>query len=79
MHTDEVLAGVWGKVSAQARAVVGREALSKAYGVQVACQIGALAGLGQESLQQANTGVDYLMTLPNSPATDTRAALTGLQ
>ncbi|WP_162954544.1 M48 family metallopeptidase, partial [Pseudomonas aeruginosa] len=57
----------------------GREAMSKAYGVQVASQIGALAGLGQESLQLANTGVDYLMTLPNSRANENEADLIGLE
>ncbi|MDU3290640.1 MAG: LrgB family protein [Pseudomonas aeruginosa] len=45
----------------------------------VASQIGALAGLGQESLQLANTGVDYLMTLPNSRANENEADLIGLE
>ncbi len=39
----------------------------------------ALAGLGQESLQLANTGVDYLMTLPNSRANENEADLIGLE
>lgn len=56
-----------------------RFGMSKAYGVQVASQIGALAGLGQESLQLANTGVDYLMTLPNSRANENEADLIGLE
>ncbi len=58
---------------------MGARPCPEAYGVQVASQIGALAGLGQESLQLANTGVDYLMTLPNSRANENEADLIGLE
>ena len=77
--TDDEIAAVMGHEIAHALREHGREAMSKAYGVQVASQIGALAGLGQESLQLANTGVDYLMTLPNSRANENEADLIGLE
>ncbi len=53
--------------------------MSKAYAVQMGTQLGSLLGAGNESLQLANTGVEYLMTLPNSRANENEADLIGLE
>jgi len=57
----------------------GREAMSKAYGVQMATQLGSAFGVGDGSLQLANMGVEYLMTLPNSRSNENEADLIGLE
>ncbi|TRX75439.1 M48 family metallopeptidase [Pseudomonas mangiferae] len=77
--TDDELAAVMGHEIAHALREHGREAMSKAYGVQLASQVGAAMGVGQGSLQLANTGVEYLMTLPNSRANENEADLIGLE
>ena len=77
--SDDELAAVMGHEIAHALREHGREAMSKAYGVQMASQIGAAFGVGQGSLQLANTGVQYLMTLPNSRANENEADLIGLE
>lgn len=77
--SDDELAAVMGHEIAHALREHGREAMSKAYGVQMASQLGAAFGLGQGSLQLANTGVQYLMTLPNSRANENEADLIGLE
>ncbi|WP_275627685.1 M48 family metallopeptidase [Pseudomonas sp. 273] len=77
--TDDEIAAVMGHEIAHALREHGREAMSKAYGVQMATQLGGLAGLGQDSLQLANTGVEYLMTLPNSRQNENEADLIGLE
>lgn len=58
----------------------GREAMSKAYGMEMAKQgAGALFGLGQDSLALADTVANYGMTLPNSRANENEADLIGLE
>lgn len=77
--TDDEIAAVMGHEIAHALREHGREAMSKAYGVQMATQLGAAFGLGEGGLQLANTGVEYLMTLPNSRANENEADLIGLE
>lgn len=77
--TDDELAAVMGHEIAHALREHGREAMSKAYGVQMANQIGAALGVGQGGLQVANLGVEYLMTLPNSRSNENEADLIGLE
>ena len=77
--TDDELAQVIGHEIAHALREHSREAMSKAYGVQMASQLGAAFGLGQGGLQAANLGVEYLMTLPNSRGNETEADLIGLE
>ncbi|MBA1272040.1 M48 family metallopeptidase [Stutzerimonas azotifigens] len=77
--TDDEIAAVMGHEIAHALREHGREAMSKAYGVQMATQLGSAFGLGDGSLQLANMGVEYLMTLPNSRANENEADLIGLE
>jgi predicted Zn-dependent protease len=78
--SDDELAAVMGHEIAHALREHGREAMSKAYGVQMAKQgAGALLGLGQDSLALADTVVDYSLTLPNSRANENEADLLGLE
>lgn len=77
--TDDELAAVMGHEIAHALREHSREAMSKAYGVQMATQLGAVLGVGDGGLQLANTGVEYLMTLPNSRANENEADVIGLE
>lgn len=78
--SDDELAAVMGHEIAHALREHGREAMSKAYGVQMAKQgAGALLGLGQDSLALADTVVNYSLTLPNSRANENEADLIGLE
>ncbi|MDF0730164.1 M48 family metallopeptidase [Pseudomonas entomophila] len=78
--TDAEIAAVMGHEIAHALREHGREAMSKAYGVEVARQgAGALLGLGQDSMALADTVVNYAMTLPNSRANENEADLIGLE
>lgn len=77
--TDDEIAAVMGHEIAHALREHGREAMSKAYGVQMATQIGSAFGVGDGSLQLANMGVEYLMTLPNSRSNENEADLIGLE
>ncbi|KHO66075.1 MULTISPECIES: M48 family metallopeptidase [Pseudomonas] len=77
--TDDELAAVIGHEIAHALREHSREALSKAYGVELATQLGAALGVGQGGLQMANLGVEYLMTLPNSRGNENEADLIGLE
>ncbi|MCJ0973937.1 M48 family metallopeptidase [Pseudomonas sp. PS1] len=77
--TDDEIAAVMGHEIAHALREHGREAMSKAYGVQMATQIGSAMGVGDGSLQLANMGVQYLMTLPNSRSNENEADLIGLE
>ncbi|UVE16964.1 M48 family metallopeptidase [Pseudomonas sp. LS44] len=77
--SDDELAAVMGHEIAHALREHGREAMSKAYGVQMASQIGAAMGVGAGSMQMANMGVEYLMTLPNSRSNENEADLIGLE
>ncbi|TBU98128.1 M48 family metallopeptidase [Stutzerimonas kirkiae] len=77
--TDDEIAAVMGHEIAHALREHGREAMSKAYGLQMANQLGAAFGIGDGSLQLANVGVQYLMTLPNSRSNENEADLIGLE
>jgi len=76
--TDDELAAVIGHEIAHALREHSREAISKAYPVNVASQIGAVLGYGG-AVQLANIGVGLLMTLPNSRQNENEADLIGLE
>ena len=78
--TDAEIAAVVGHEIAHALREHSREAMSKAYGVEMARQgAGALFGLGQSSMALADTVVNYAMTLPNSRSNENEADLIGLE
>jgi predicted Zn-dependent protease len=78
--SDDEIAAVMGHEIAHALREHGREAMSKAYGVQLAKQgAGAFLGLGADSLALADTVVQYSLTLPNSRANENEADLLGLE
>ncbi|AYN14411.1 peptidase M48 [Pseudomonas monteilii] len=78
--TDAEIAAVVGHEIAHALREHSREAMSKAYGVQMARQgAGALLGLGEGSMAMADAVVNYSMTLPNSRANENEADLIGLE
>jgi predicted Zn-dependent protease len=78
--SDDELAAVMGHEIAHALREHGREAMSKAYGTQMAQQgIGALLGLGQDSMALADQVVQLGMTLPNSRENENEADLIGLE
>jgi len=76
--SDDEIAAVMGHEIAHALREHGREGMSKAYGVQMATQVGSAFGLGAGA-DLANTGVKYLMTLPNSRENENEADLIGLE
>ncbi|MFC3606248.1 M48 family metallopeptidase [Stutzerimonas tarimensis] len=77
--TDAEIAAVMGHEIAHALREHGREAMSKAYGVEMASQVGSVLGVGAGSMSVANMGVQYLMTLPNSRSNEVEADLIGLE
>jgi predicted Zn-dependent protease len=78
--TDDEIAAIMGHEIAHALREHGREAMSKAYGIEMAKQgAGALLGLGQGSMVLADTVANYGMTLPNSRANENEADLIGLE
>jgi len=78
--TDDEIAAVMGHEIAHALREHGREAMSKAYAVQMAKQgAGALLGLGETSMAMADVAVEYGMTLPNSRSNENEADLIGLE
>lgn len=78
--TDDEIAAVLGHEIAHALREHGREAMSKAYGIEMAKQgAGALLGLGQASMALADVAVQYGMTLPNSRSNENEADLLGLE
>ena len=78
--SDAELAAVMGHEIAHALREHSRESMSQAYGTQMVTQIGsALLGLGAAGQQMADTGVQYLMTLPNSRANENEADIIGLE
>ncbi|MGH8389306.1 MAG: M48 family metallopeptidase [Pseudomonas sp.] len=78
--TDDEIAAVMGHEIAHALREHGREAMSKAYGIEMAKQgAGALLGLGQDSMALADAVTEYGMTLPNSRDNENEADLIGLE
>lgn len=78
--SDDELAAVMGHEIAHALREHGREAMSKAYATQMAEQgVGALLGLGQDSMALADNVVQVSMTLPNSRENENEADLIGLE
>jgi predicted Zn-dependent protease len=78
--TDDEIAAIIGHEIAHALREHGREAMSKAYGIEMAKQgAGALFGLGEGSLALADTVAQYGMTLPNSRGNENEADLIGLE
>jgi len=78
--TDDEIAAIMGHEIAHALREHGREAMSKAYGIEMAKQgAGALLGLGQDTMALADTVANYGMTLPNSRANENEADLIGLE
>ena len=78
--TDDELAAVMGHEIAHALREHSREAMSKAYGIEMAKQgASALLGLGQDSMAIGDAAVKYGLTLPNSRGNENEADLIGLE
>ncbi len=78
--TDDEIAAVMGHEIAHALREHSREAMSKAYGIEMAkLGLGAVLGLGQDTMAIADTAVQYGMTLPNSRSAETEADLLGIE
>lgn len=78
--TDDEIAAIMGHEMAHALREHSREAMSKAYGIEMAKQgAGALLGLGSDTLALADAAVEYGMTLPNSRGNENEADLIGLE
>lgn len=78
--TDDEIAAIMGHEIAHALREHGREAMSKAYGVELTKQgASALFGLDQNKLALADAAVQYGMTLPNSRGNENEADLIGLE
>lgn len=78
--TDDELAAVMGHEIAHALREHGREAMSRAYAVQMGESLGgALLGIGQGGMQLADQVVQYSLTLPNSRSNENEADLIGLE
>ncbi len=77
--TDDEIAAVMGHEIAHALREHGRERLTKTYGVQMAKVAAQMAGIDGNTLSIADTGVKYLMTLPNSRTNENEADLIGLE
>ena len=78
--SDAELAAVLGHEIAHALREHSREAISKAYGAELAKQGAvALLGLGEAGGQLADVAVQYGMTLPNSRGHENEADLIGLE
>ncbi|AYC31748.1 M48 family peptidase [Pseudomonas cavernae] len=78
--SDDELAAVMGHEIAHALREHGREAMSRAYAIQMGESLGgALLGLGQGGMQMADQVVQYSLTLPNSRGNENEADLIGLE
>lgn len=78
--SDDEMAAVLGHEIAHALREHSREAMSKAYGIELAKQgAGALLGLGSNSMVLADAAVEYGMTLPNSRSNENEADIIGLE
>lgn len=77
---DDEIAAIMGHEIAHALREHSRESMSKAYGVEMAkLGLGAVLGVGQETMAVADMAVQYGMTLPNSRGAETEADLLGLE
>ncbi|HZJ91689.1 MAG TPA: M48 family metallopeptidase [Thiopseudomonas sp.] len=78
--TDDEIAAVMGHEIAHALREHSREAMSKAYAVDIAkTGVGAILGVSQDTMELANAAVEYGMTLPNSRGAETEADLIGIE
>lgn len=78
--TDDEIAAVMGHEIAHALREHSREAMSKAYGVEMAKMgLGAVLGVDQGTMAIADTAVQYGMMLPNSRSAETEADLLGIE
>lgn len=78
--SDDEIAAIMGHEMAHALREHSREAMSKAYGIEMAKQgAGALLGVGEDSQALADTVVQYSLTLPNSRGNENEADLIGLE
>lgn len=78
--TDDEIAAIMGHEIAHALREHSREAMSKAYGIEMAkLGLGAVLGVSQDTMQIADTAVQYGMTLPNSRGAETEADLLGIE
>jgi len=78
--TDDEIAAVMGHEIAHALREHGREAMSKAYGLNMAKQgAAALLGVSSDQMALADAAVNYGMTLPNSRSNENEADLIGLE
>lgn len=78
--TDDEIAAIMGHEIAHALREHSREAMSKAYGIEIAkLGLGAVLGLGEDTMAIADTAVQYGMTLPNSRSAETEADLLGIE
>lgn len=78
--TDDEIAAVMGHEIAHALREHSREAMSKAYGAEIAKTTASiLLGVSQNAMSVADTAVQYGMTLPNSRSNENEADLIGLE
>ncbi|PTS83095.1 peptidase M48 [Pseudomonas sp. HMWF032] len=78
--SDDEIAAIMGHEIAHALREHGREAMSKAYGIELTKQgAGALLGLGSDTMALADAAVTYGLTLPNSRGNENEADLIGLE
>lgn len=78
--TDDEIAAIMGHEIAHALREHSREAMSKAYALEMG-KLGlvTLLGLGEEGMRLTNAAVEYGLTLPNSREAETEADLLGLE
>lgn len=77
---DDEIAAIMGHEIAHALREHSREAMSKAYGIEMAkLGLGAVLGVSQDTMAMADTAVQYGMTLPNSRGAETEADLLGIE
>lgn len=78
--SDDEIAAIMGHEIAHALREHSREAMSKAYGIEMAkLGLGAVLGVSQDTMALADTAVQYGMTLPNSRSAETEADLLGIE
>lgn len=78
--TDDEIAAIMGHEIAHALREHSREAMSRAYGLELTKQgAAALLGLDQDAMGLADAAVQYGMTLPNSRGNENEADLIGLE